>query len=74
MEYELIRSGRRSFGIQVKSGMVIVRAPMKASQAQIEEVLQRYKPFAEWYGTLTATCDYFVRDPSTEERCCCYGG
>ena len=42
--------------------------------AIIEEVLQRYKPFAEWYGTLTATCDYFVRDPSTEERCCCYGG
>lgn len=40
----------------------------------VEEVLQRYKPFAEWYGCLTDTCDYFVRDPSTEELSCCYGG
>jgi hypothetical protein len=38
--------------------------------AIIEEVLQRYKPFAEWYGTLKATCDYFIKDNSKEPNNC----
>lgn len=40
----------------------------------ISEVLDRYKVVIQWYGSLTATCDYFVRDPSTEELSCCSGG
>ncbi len=34
--YKLIRSGRKSLGLQVKDGQVIVRAPYKTSAAAIE--------------------------------------
>ncbi len=36
MEYKLIRSNRKTLGIQVKDGEVIVRAPMLLSKAKIE--------------------------------------
>ena len=42
--------------------------------AVIEEVLERYKEVADWYGCLRATCDYFVKDTSTEQGDCCPGG
>ena len=36
MEYKLIRSDRKTLGIQVKNGEIIVRAPMFLSKAKIE--------------------------------------
>ena len=29
--------------------------------------LTAYKQDVEWYGTLRATCDYFAKNPETEE-------
>ena len=39
MEYKLIRSNRKTLGIQVKNGEVIVRAPMFLSKAKIERFI-----------------------------------
>ena len=39
MEYKLIRSSRKTLGIQVKNGEVIVRAPMFLSKAKIERFI-----------------------------------
>ena len=36
MEYEVIRSSRRTLAVQVKNSKVIVRSPFSATQAQIE--------------------------------------
>ena len=42
MEYRLIRSGRRkTIGIQVKDGNVIVRAPLRTSLKEIEAFVER---------------------------------
>lgn len=34
--FELIRSARRTIAIQIKSGRVIVRAPLRMSKVEIE--------------------------------------
>lgn len=39
MEYELIRSRRKTLGIEVKLDGVVVRAPLRATQKQIDEFL-----------------------------------
>ncbi len=39
MKYQLIRSKRKTIGIQVKDGQVIVRAPMTAPMYEIEKFL-----------------------------------
>lgn len=39
--YQLIRSRRRTIGIQVKDGRVIVRAPMQASLKEIDAFVER---------------------------------
>ena len=36
MEYELIRSRRRTFSIEVRAGKVLVRAPLRASRIAVE--------------------------------------
>lgn len=38
-EYKLVRSGRKTIGIEIKDGELIVRAPYKAAQADIDRVL-----------------------------------
>ena len=45
MEYEVIRSSRRTLAIQIKAGRVIVRAPMHASAREIRAFTDRN---AEW--------------------------
>jgi len=39
IDYTLIRSNRRSIGLEIRGGELIVRAPRAASQADIERVL-----------------------------------
>lgn len=43
MEYELIRSGRRTLGLEVRGGRVIVRAPLRASRGSIERFVQAHE-------------------------------
>ena len=40
MDYRLIRSKRKTIGIQVKNGMVIVRAPMRTSLKEIDAFVE----------------------------------
>ena len=39
--YQIIRSDRRTLGIEIKDGAVLVRAPRRASVQQIEQLLQK---------------------------------
>ena len=48
MEYKLIRSKRKSIGLQVKNGELIVRAPVTTPICEIEKVILRHK---RWIGT-----------------------
>ena len=43
MEYVLIRSGRRSLGVQIKEGKVLVRAPWRTPLGEIEAFLARHR-------------------------------
>ena len=47
MEYELIRSDRRSISAIVKCGKLIVRAPRRMSQSEIELFLSKHKRWIE---------------------------
>lgn len=47
IRYQLIRSRRKTIGIQVKDGAVIVRAPERASVKEIEAFVERSRP---WIG------------------------
>lgn len=39
MQYEIIRSDRKTVAIQVKDGKIIVRAPLRATLAEIDKVV-----------------------------------
>ena len=41
MNYQLIRSKRKTIGIQVKDGAVVVRAPVRSSMKEIEAFVER---------------------------------
>ncbi len=46
MDYELIRSNRKTLGLEVRrDGRVLVRAPMKVSQKQITAFVQSHEPW-----------------------------
>ncbi len=47
MRYQLIRSKRKTIGIQVKDGKVIVRAPQRAPLSEIERFLIRSSDWIE---------------------------
>lgn len=47
MEYEVIRSNRKSMAIEVKGNRVIVRAPMHTSDEIIRTLVQKNKAWAE---------------------------
>lgn len=47
MEYRLVRSRRKTIGIQVKDGSVTVRAPYRASQNEIDAFLKRSESWIE---------------------------
>lgn len=42
-DYELIRSNRRTLGLEIKNGHAIVRAPFAASRAQIEAFVRAHE-------------------------------
>lgn len=45
MEYTLIRSSRKTIGLQIKNGKVIVRAPMRLSKSAIDAFVRKH---ADW--------------------------
>ena len=45
MEYELIRSNRKTLAIEIKGDSLLVRAPLRATHADITAFLQKHK---EW--------------------------
>ena len=47
-DYQIIRSRRRTIGIEVKPEGVIVRAPLRASKLQIQKVVDRH---SDWIHT-----------------------
>ena len=40
VKYELIRSGRKTIGLEIRDGKLIVRAPFRASERTIRKVLE----------------------------------
>ncbi|MCF0137970.1 MAG: M48 family metallopeptidase [Oscillospiraceae bacterium] len=47
MEYEIIRSGRRTLTLQIKGGRVIVRAPFSVSEKQIADFVSKNSGWIE---------------------------
>ena len=47
MEYQIIRSSRRTLALQVKNGQLIVRAPHKARDADIQKFVQKNMAWIE---------------------------
>ena len=48
IEYKLIRSNRKTLSIQVDGDCeIIVKAPLRASKAQIDEIVERHRRFIE---------------------------
>ena len=47
MEYTVIRSGRKTIGMQIKRGKVIVRAPMGVSDEQIRRFVGSHRDWLE---------------------------
>lgn len=45
--YELVRSSRKTLAIQIKNGQVIVRAPLRASEADIHAFLLQHQAWIQ---------------------------
>lgn len=43
MEVKIIRSKRKTFSIQAKGGVLLVRAPLRATDREVEKLLEREK-------------------------------
>lgn len=43
MEYTIIRSDRKTLALQIKDGALVVRAPRKARQAEIDTLLEKHQ-------------------------------
>ena len=48
MEYEIIRSSRRTMGLEIKNGRIIVRAPLRASDRSIRTFVRDHE---KWIRT-----------------------
>jgi Predicted metal-dependent hydrolase len=47
MEYEVIRSRRRTLSAEIRNGRLIIRAPLTASGAEIRRFIDRNRPWIE---------------------------
>lgn len=68
IDYELIRSDRRTLGLRVRDGRVIVRAPRRVSKAQIERFIQSHADWIEKAQTQQAEKQAAHPDPTAEEH------
>jgi len=47
MEYDVIYSGRRTLSLQIKEGRLIIRAPYRTSQREIESAIREHAAWIE---------------------------
>ncbi len=47
MDYKLIRSKRKTLGLEIKESTVIVRAPLRASKANIDDFVLKHRKWIE---------------------------
>ena len=47
MEYTIIRSDRKTLALQIRNGELIVRAPRKAKQAEIDAMIEQHRAWIE---------------------------
>ena len=47
MQYTVIRSNRKTLALQIKDGELIVRAPRKAKQAEIDAMIDQHRSWIE---------------------------
>ena len=66
--YEIIRSNRKTLGLQVKDGRVIVRAPRIVTAKQIERFVSEHEAWIENALTRQAAKRAAHPEPTAEER------
>lgn len=66
--YELIRSDRKTLGLQVKDGCVIVRAPRRATVQQIERFVREHEAWIENALSRQAAKKAAHPEPTAAER------
>ena len=66
--YELIRSDRKTLGLQVKDGRVIVRAPRRAAVQQIERFVREHEAWIENALSRQAAKKAAHPEPTAAER------
>ena len=66
--YELIRSDRKTLGLQVKDGRVIVRAPLRATVQQIERFVREHEAWIENALSRQAAKKAAHPEPTAAER------
>lgn len=47
MDYQIVRSDRKTLALQIKDGALIVRAPKKATQADIDALIKKHQSWIE---------------------------
>ena len=66
--YEVIRSDRRTLGLQVKDGRVIVRAPRRVTSAQIERFVREHEDWIRNARSRQAEKKAAHPEPTSAER------
>ena len=67
-DYELIRSDRKTLGLQVKDGRVIVRAPRRVTLQQIERFVREHEDWIENALSQQAAKQAAHPEPTAAER------
>ena len=62
MEFEVIRSNRRTMGAEIKRGKLIVRAPLLATNKEINRFIEQHK---KWFETHLAKAE--AREKAKED-------
>ena len=66
--YEIIRSDRKTLGLQVKDGRVIVRAPRRVTQQQIERFVREHEDWIQNALERQAAKQAAHPEPTASER------
>lgn len=68
IQYELIRSDRKTLGLQVKDGRVIVRAPRRVPQSEIDRFVREHAAWVENALSRQAAKKAAHPEPTAEQR------
>ena len=66
MQYELIRSDRRTAALEIREGKLIVRAPRRMPQAQIEAFIQKNQAWIDARLARSRRCRRSRSSPRTK--------